>query len=71
MDKFAAQIESEMALLMSGELKKDIQTDDAMALLSKAKDLLECAGIDSYSSEIVSIMRKTATEDESDIEVSV
>jgi hypothetical protein len=69
MKKFAAQIERDMDFLMSGNLKKSLNADNAIIHLSKARDLLETAGLSSHSAAISSIIKKAKFIDESDIEV--
>ena len=69
MKKFAAQIERDMDFLMSGNLKKSLNADDAIQHLSKARALLENAGMSSHSAAISSIIKRAQSIDESDIEV--
>ena len=71
MKKYAAQIEQEMDFLMSGNLKKSLNADDAIQHLSKARDLLENAGLTTHSAAISAIIKKAYSIDESDIEVMV
>lgn len=67
--KYTAQIERDMDFLMSGNLKKSLSADDAITHLSKARDLLENAGLSIHSAAISSIIKKAKSIDESDIEV--
>lgn len=71
MKKYAAQIEQEMDFLMSGSLKKSLNATDAIQHLSKARDLLENAGLTTHSAAISAIIKKAHDIDESDIEVMI
>jgi hypothetical protein len=69
MKKYANQIERDMDFLMSGNLKKSLCTDEAIQHLSRARDLLDNAGLSNSSAAISSIIKRAKYIDESDIEV--
>jgi hypothetical protein len=70
MEKYVADIEQSMAFLMSGELSKKLRKDEAVQHLSRARDLLEAAGLAVHSARIDTIIKRAQSIDESDIEVS-
>lgn len=69
MNKYAKQIEKDMDFLMSGNLKKSLNADDAIKHLSKAIEFLENSNLSSHSAMISSIIKRAQSIDESDIEV--
>jgi len=71
MKKFTANIERDMAFLLSGDLKKSLGADEAVSYLSKARNLLINAGFETHCAEIDAIIKKAQTIDESDIEVTL
>jgi len=71
MEKFAKQIESDMAFLMSGELKKSLHAGDAVSHLSKALDYLQSAGLEVHCSMVQNIIKRASSVDESNIEVQL
>jgi hypothetical protein len=71
MKKFAAQIERDMAFLMSKDLKKSLNTSDAISHLIKAKHLLDNVGLKSHSERLNSIIKNASSIDDTDIEVTV
>lgn len=71
MKKYAADIERQMDFLMSGNLKKSLAANEAISHLSRARDLLENAGLHTHSAAISAIIKRAETIDESDIEVQI
>jgi hypothetical protein len=69
MNKYAADIEKSMAFLLSGDLKKSLGADEAVAHLVKARNLLENVGLSVHSKVVEDIIKKAQEIDESDIEV--
>lgn len=71
MQKFAAKIERDMAFILSGDLKKSLGVDEAISSLSKARNLLENAGIQLQCAAIDEIIKRAMTIDDSNIEVTL
>ena len=71
MKKFAATIERDMAFFLSRDLKKCLGTDEAISYLSKARNLLENAGLKTQCAAIDEIIKRAKTIDESTIEVEL
>lgn len=71
MKKFATDIEQQMSFLLSQDLKKSLGVDEAIAHLSKARNLLENVGLKSHSMAISAIIKKAESIDESVIEVQI
>lgn len=75
MKKFAnevQQLERSVAFLMDADdMKKSLNSNDAILHLSKALSYLEHAGLESHSSLVKSIIKRAQTIDESNIEVSL
>jgi hypothetical protein len=71
MKNFTTKIESDMAFLLSGNLKKAIGADEAISFLSKARNLLENAGLKTHCAAIDAIIKRAQIIDESDIEVTI
>jgi len=69
MEKFAAQIEQNMAFMLGGDLKKALGKDEAISHLSKACDYLDNAGRKVKAAEVRDIISKAASIDDTDIEV--
>ena len=76
MTNYAKQIEKSMNLLLSGDYQPSFPREEALSHLVKARQLLENSGYlskkgNSIAKQIDSIIQKTATIDEADIEVSL
>jgi hypothetical protein len=71
MKKYAADIERNMAFLMSADLKKSLNQDDAVAHLEKARNLLENLGLKTHSQAINTIIKKAVEIDDTNIEVTL
>lgn len=71
MKKFATDIEREMSFLLSSNLKKSLNANDAIEHLSKARNLLENLGHKKHSEAISVIIKKAESVDESAIEVTL
>jgi hypothetical protein len=71
MKNYTTNIEQDMAFLLSGDLKKSLGVDKAISSLSKARDLLQNAGLELHCAAIDAIIKKAQTIDESNIEVTI
>ncbi|MCK9567739.1 hypothetical protein M0R72_02165 [Candidatus Pacearchaeota archaeon] len=71
MKNFTANIEHDMAFLLSGDLKKSLGADEAISSLSKARNLLQNAGLELQCAAVDAIIKRAQTIDESDIEVTI
>jgi hypothetical protein len=71
MEKFTANIDRDMAFFLSRDLKKSLGVDEAISSLSKARNLLENAGLFAYCTAVDAIIKRAQTIDESIIEVSL
>jgi len=71
MKNFTANIEQDMAFFLSGDLKKSLGADEAISSLSKARNLLANAGLETYCVAVDAIIRRAQTIDECDIEVTI
>ncbi len=71
MKKFAADIERNMAFLMSKDLKRSLSQGDAVAHLQKARNLLENLGLKTHSQAINTIIKRATEVDDSNIEVTL
>lgn len=60
-----------MAFLLSGDLKKSLGVDEAISSLSKARNLLQNAGLEIQCAAIDAIIKKAQSIDESNIEVTI
>lgn len=69
MKKYAADIEQSMAFLMSSGLKKSLNAKDAIAHLSKARNLLNNLELTAQRDAVDAIIKRAQSIDESDIEV--
>lgn len=69
MKKYAADIEQSMAFLMSGDIKKSLNAGDAIAHLSKARNLLNNLELTAHRDAVDAIIKRAQSIDESDIEV--
>jgi len=71
MKNHTTNIENDMAFLLSGDLKKSLNVNEAISHLSKARNLLENAGFKTHCLAIDVIIKRAKTIDESDIEVTI
>jgi hypothetical protein len=71
MEKFTANIDRDMAFFLSRDLKKSLGVDEAISSLSKARNLLENAGLFTYCTAVDAIIKRAQTIDESTIEVAL
>lgn len=71
MKNFTTNIENDMAFLLSGDLKKSLGVDEAISSLSKARNLLQNAGLEIQCAAIDAIIKKAQSIDESNIEVTI
>jgi hypothetical protein len=71
MKKIAQDIEQSMEFLLSGDVKKSINKQDAILHLVKAKNLLENVGLLSQSSMIDAIIKRAEKIDDCDIEIFI
>lgn len=71
MEKFAATIERDMAFFLSRELKGALGVDEAISSLTKARNLLENAGLKTQCAAVDEIIKRAKTIDESNIEVAL
>lgn len=69
MKNYASQIEKDMNFLLSKDLKKSLDTNEAIQHLIRAHELLECVGLSKHSTAISCIIKRAQSIDESDIEV--
>jgi hypothetical protein len=71
MEKFATNIERNMAFMLSKDLKKSLSTDEAITSLSKARNILVNAGLETHCAAIDNIIERAKTIDDSSIEVEL
>lgn len=66
-----SQIENNMSFLLGDKLKICLANEDAIAHLSKAKNLLDNAGLFKKASMVCDVMDKVIKIDDQDIEVKL